>query len=96
MKIDVGRIKYIIGSMKSSTAKKVSITFPAEMERELQKVAREEQRTLSGVLQEAARFFLNTKEWESLQKQASLKAVAAGVRSEDDVDQLIHDMRTKR
>ncbi len=82
--------------MKSSLAKKASITLPAELENQLQKVAKTEHRTLSGVLQEAARFYLNTKQWEELQKKAVLKTATMGIHSEEDVDKLIHDMRAKR
>lgn len=81
--------------MKSSLAKKASITLPAEMEKELQKVAKEEHRTLSGVLQEATRFYLNTKRWEALQKEISIKARAAGIQTEEDVVELIHKMRAE-
>lgn len=82
--------------MKSSLAKKTSITLPAELEEQLQKTAQEEQRTLSGILQEAARFYLNTKRWEELQKKASLKAVSKGIHSEEELDRLIHKLRDKR
>jgi len=81
--------------MKSSQAKKASITLPAEMEKQLQKVAKEEHRTLSGVLQEAARQYLATHRWEALQREVSLKARGLGIHNEEDVDKLIHAMRAK-
>lgn len=79
--------------MKSSQARKTSITLPEELEGELREQAETERRTLSGLIQEAARFYLNTKKWESLQRELSLKGRAMGIRSEDDVDRLIHQVR---
>ena len=82
-----------MSSMKSS-AKKLSITLPPDLERGLQKRAKSEHRTMSGVLQESARFYLMTKEWEELQKEMSLRARSLGIKNEEDVDRLIHEART--
>lgn len=78
--------------MKSS-AKKLSITLPPGLERAVKKRAKVEQRTMSGILQESARFYLATKEWEELQQELSVKARQLGLQSEDDVDRLVHDSR---
>ncbi|MBI2982003.1 MAG: ribbon-helix-helix protein, CopG family [Deltaproteobacteria bacterium] len=79
--------------MKSSQARKTSITLPERLEEELKARAETEHRTLSGLLQEAARFYLQTKKWEALQRELSLKAKAMGIRTEEDVDRLIHQLR---
>ncbi|MBI2982240.1 MAG: CopG family transcriptional regulator [Deltaproteobacteria bacterium] len=79
--------------MKSSQARKTSITLPEGLEEELKARAETEHRTLSGLLQEAARFYLQTKKWEALQRELSLKAKAVGIRTEEDVDRLIHQLR---
>lgn len=44
-----------------AAAKKMSITLPSELERALSKMAKEEHRTMSGVIQESARFYLRSK-----------------------------------
>ena len=79
--------------MKSSFAKKTSITLPEKLEEELRQRAEQEQRSLSGILQEAARFYLNIKKWEDLQQKLAVKARAMGLRSEDDVVRLVHELR---
>jgi predicted DNA-binding protein len=79
--------------MKSSLAKKTSITLPAALEEELKSQADAEHRTLSGILQEAARYYLNIKKWESLQADLAPKARTLGLRNEKDVERLIHGLR---
>lgn len=80
--------------MKSSQAKKTSITLPEKLEEELRDQAETEHRTLSGILQEAARYYLNIRKWESLQQELSLKARVMGIKNEDDVDRLVHESRS--
>jgi metal-responsive CopG/Arc/MetJ family transcriptional regulator len=79
--------------MTSATAKKSSISLPAALERELRQVAKREHRTLSGVLQEAARCYLDTRRFEELQREVAIAAAKLGVRSEDEVDDLVHRLR---
>lgn len=79
--------------MKSSYARKTSITLPEKLEAELMHIAQEEQRSLSGLLQEAARFYIQTRQWEALQREASLKAIRLGLKSEEDINKLIHASR---
>ena len=79
--------------MKSSQARKTSITLPSQLEEELRSQAGMEHRTLSGILQEAARFYLHVKKWESLQSMLVPKARAMGIRNEADVNRLIHSLR---
>lgn len=82
-----------MGSMKSSLAKKTSITLPPALEEELRLQAEAERRTLSGIVQEAARFYLNIKQWEALQQELVPRARRAGIRAEKDVDRLVHGLR---
>jgi len=79
--------------MKSSQARKTSITLPEKLEEELRSRAEAEHRTLSGILQEAARFYLNIRKWEALQQELSLKARAMGIKTEADVNRLVHELR---
>ena len=79
--------------MKSSHARKTSITLPEKLEEELKSQAGAEHRSLSGILQEAARFYLNTRKWETLQQELALKGRMMGIKSEADVDRLIHQLR---
>jgi metal-responsive CopG/Arc/MetJ family transcriptional regulator len=79
--------------MKSAAAKKSSISLPAALERELRLAAKREHRTLSGVLQEAARYYLDARRFEELQREVAIAAAKLGVRGEDDVDDLVHRLR---
>lgn len=79
--------------MKSSSAKKTSITLPEKLEEELRLQAETEHRTLSGILQEAARFYLNIKRWEALQQEIVPVGKKFGLRDEDDVERLVHESR---
>ena len=79
--------------MKSSNAVKTSITLPEKLEDELRAQAEAEGRTLSGILHEAARFYLNVRKWEGIQEELAPKARAKGIRSEKDVVRLIHENR---
>jgi metal-responsive CopG/Arc/MetJ family transcriptional regulator len=79
--------------MKSSPAKKASISLPASLERELKRIAGKEHRTLSGVLQEAARYYISARRFEELQREVSLAAARHGVRSDEELDELVHAAR---
>lgn len=79
--------------MKSSLAHKASITLPEKLAKALRQRARRENRTLSGVLQEAARYYLDMKQYEELQQEMALKAPRLGLQSDDDVDEMIHAQR---
>lgn len=79
--------------MKSPQAKKTSITLPPKMEGALRAQAEAEHRTLSGILQEAARFYLQIRKWESFQQDLAPKARRMGVRTEEDVERLVHGFR---
>ncbi len=79
--------------MKSSIAKKASITLPEALEEELRAQAEAERRTLSGIVQEAARFYLNIKKWEALQQELMPKGRKMGIRTEADADRLVHGLR---
>ncbi len=51
-----------------AAAKKLSITLPSDLEKELSKRAKEEHRTMSGVIQESAKLYLRTKTVEETAK----------------------------
>jgi|GEM_PF-1702226 len=82
--------------MESSQAVKASITLPKKLEADLRKVAKKEHRTLSGLLQEAARCYLNVRQWEDLQQELSVKAARQGLKSEADVADMIHIFRSEK
>lgn len=76
-----------------SYSKKTSITLPEPLEVELRQLAEREHRTLSGIIQEAARTYVRLRSWEDLQQEARRGATALGLHTEDDVIDLIHQAR---
>lgn len=77
-----------------SKASVTSISLPVPLERELMKEAKAEHRTKSGLIQEAIRFYLESKRWKKLQRETAERARQLGIRSEDDVEDLIDSIRT--
>ncbi len=51
------------------TAKVISLSLPPEMEEEVQKVAKEEHRTISELLREAFRQYLTNRDLASIRKE---------------------------
>ena len=76
----------------ATRAVKKTISLPAELARELEEQARAEQKTLSGVVQEAlwkARRGRLRKQFHQLQSYWSQKAKEKGVLSERDLDRYL-------
>jgi len=82
--------------MKSSHAKKASITLPAALEGDLKKLAKRENRTLSGLIQEAARHYLNLRRYEELQRELAVVARRRGIYNEEHVQRLLEAYRAAR
>lgn len=75
---------------KSATT---SISLPKALEQDLIKEARQEHRTKSGVIQEAIRYYLESRRWKKLQREIAERARLAGIVSEDDVERIIDEIR---
>ncbi len=76
-----------------SKAATTSISLPVLLQKELEKEARVEHRTKSGMIQEAIRYYLENKRWKRLQQDIAHRASLAGIRSEEDVEALVDEMR---
>lgn len=70
-----------------------SISLPAQLAREVERVAKEEHRTKSGFIQEAVRYYLESRRWKKLQRKISKRAREAGIASEDDIEALVDSVR---
>ncbi|MDL1870663.1 ribbon-helix-helix protein, CopG family [Deltaproteobacteria bacterium PRO3] len=77
--------------MEKSTI--TSISLPASLDKELTREAKREHRTKSGMIQEAIRFFLESRKWKLLQQDISLRASRLGIGSDDDIEKLIDEIR---
>jgi len=74
------------------TAKVISLSLPPDMEKEVQKVAREEHRTTSELLREAFRQYLANRDLASIRKEG--RKVAKKMKlTEDDVMKVVRQGR---
>jgi CopG family transcriptional regulator/antitoxin EndoAI len=78
------------------TTKVLSITLPAPMLEQAQAIARQENRTMSELVREALRQYQQQRRWERIAEIGQAAARRAGVRTEEDVVQLIHDWRKEK
>ncbi|MBI2468277.1 MAG: ribbon-helix-helix protein, CopG family [Candidatus Rokubacteria bacterium] len=75
------------------TTKTWTVSLPPELVREAERRAREEHRTKSELVREALRMYLEEQRWRKLQQKTALQAQALGIRTEEDVDRLVHAVR---
>ena len=70
-----------------------TISLPPGIVREAERTAKEENRTKSELVREALRMYLEERRWRKLQQKTALRAQALGIRTEEQVDQLVHAVR---
>lgn len=70
-----------------------SVSLPAEITKEIERLAKEEHRTKSGVVQEAIRQYLEMKKWQNLQTKLSHLARRHGVETDGDVEKIVDEVR---
>ncbi len=70
-----------------------TISLPPKLVREAERTAKEENRTKSELVREALRMYLEEQRWRKLQQKTALQAQALGIRTEEDVDRLVHAVR---
>jgi CopG family transcriptional regulator/antitoxin EndoAI len=75
------------------TTKTWTISLPPKLVREAERTAKEEHRTKSELVREALRLYLEDQQWRKLQRKTALQAQALGIRTEEDVDRLVHVIR---
>ncbi len=80
--------------MNVAQAHVTSISLPASLNSLLEKQAKKEHRTKSGLMQEAIRYYLEHKQYRALQQQAAARAIQLGLNTEDDVENLIDEIRS--
>ncbi len=84
------------------TAKTISITMPPELLTKAQQFANREHRTMSELLREALRRYIdeprsvNRETRRALMEYGQGKAREMGIMSEEDVDRLIHEYRKEK
>lgn len=75
------------------TTKTWTVSLPPKLVREAERTANEENRTKSELVREALRLYLEEQRWRKLQKKTALQAQALGIRTEEDVDRIVHEVR---
>ena len=75
--------------------KVVNISMPEEFFRQVEKLAKEENRTRSELYREALRQYVETRRWQKLQRETAERARRLSITSEEDVERIISDIRKK-
>lgn len=75
------------------TTKTWTISLPPQLVREAERTAHQEHRTKSELVREALRLYIAERRWRTLQQKTALHAQALGIRTEEDVDRLVHEVR---
>ncbi len=70
-----------------------TVSLPPKLLREAERTAREEDRTKSELVREALRMYIEERRWRKLQRKTAMQAQALGIKTEEDVDRLIHAVR---
>ena len=70
-----------------------TVSLPPRLIKEAERVAKEENRTKSELVREALRMYIEERRWRKLQRQTAIKAQALGIKTEEDVDRLVHSVR---
>lgn len=76
------------------TAKVISVSLPPDMEKEVQKVAKEEHRTVSELLREAFRQYLANRDLAAVRKEAIKVAKKMKLKPED-VARIVREGRAR-
>jgi metal-responsive CopG/Arc/MetJ family transcriptional regulator len=74
------------------TKNSVSLSLPPELIKEAERIAKEEGRTKSELIEKALRIYVRQKEWRELQKYGARQAKKLGIK-ESDVERLIEEYR---
>lgn len=74
------------------TAKVVSLSLPPDMEKQVQKIAKDERRTVSEVLREAFRQYLTSRDLMSIRAEGKKIAKRRKLKPED-VVRIVHEGR---
>ena len=74
----------------------VNITLPLETWKHVQELVRIEKSNRNKVVCEAIEKYYTLMQWKILQEMGSRQAKKLGIRTEDDVDRLIHEYRKER
>jgi metal-responsive CopG/Arc/MetJ family transcriptional regulator len=72
---------------------KTSISLPQALLSDLRMIAKKESQSLSAVMLQAARHFVQIRKWQLIQMELAVQARKMGLSTEADVDRMIHQSR---
>ena len=75
------------------TTKPITISLPADLLRETERVAKEETRTRSELIRDALRQYLTSRRWQRLRQCGTESAERLGLKTESDLHLLIEKAR---
>ena len=75
------------------TYKTITLSFPPAFLKQIEKLAKKENRTKSELFREALRRYMAERKWESLQREMSAKAKSLGIKTEADVEKMVDEIR---
>lgn len=78
------------------TTKPITVSLPADLLRETQRVAREEARTRSELIRDALRQYLASRRWQRLRQWGAETAERLGLKTEADLQRLLDKVRAGR
>ena len=78
------------------TTKPITVSLPADLARETQRVAREEARTRSELIRDALQQYLASRRWRRLRQWGAETAERLGLKTEADLQRLLDAVRTER
>lgn len=75
--------------------KPITISLPADLLREAERVAREETRTRSELIRDALKQYLASRRWQRLRQWGAETAERLGLKTETDLQQLLEKVRAR-
>ena len=76
------------------TTKTITFSLPPEMAEQVQRMVKKEDRTVSELLREAIRLYMEEREWRRLERYGRLRAREQGIVPED-VERLVDEHRAE-
>ncbi len=73
--------------------KLISFSIMPDFLREVEEVARAENRTKSELIREALRRYIEDREWEKLTRDARRKSAETGIKTEEDIQRIVDEYR---
>jgi CopG family transcriptional regulator/antitoxin EndoAI len=76
--------------------KLISFSIMPDFLREVERVAKEENRTKSELIREALRRYIEDREWEKLTRYSRIKSFETGIQSEEDIQRVVDEYRSEQ